>query len=62
MANVTYICDSIIKKIRQNDELESSQVREGTLVFFRLKLYATGHTESWVVLGVTIHEPNYRVK
>ena len=50
MANVTYICDSIINKIRQNDELESSQVREGTLVFFRLKLYATGHTESWVVL------------
>jgi len=61
-ANVIFICDSIIKKIRQNDELESSQVSEGTLVFFRLKFYATGDTELWMVLCVTVHEPNYKVK
>ena len=61
-ANVISICDSIIKKIRQNDELESSQVSEGTLVFFRLKFYATGDTELWMVLCVTVHEPNYKVK
>lgn len=43
--NIISILVNVTKKTKQDDELDSGQVRKGPLIFFSFECHPTGNTE-----------------